>query len=132
MVGDMEGELVAIGNVSLMQEVGIEIGDELSDKLASAAAKGVTIVLVSAGTRLLGWIEARDRIRSTSAMAVKRAKQMGMEVIMLTGDRAEAAQNIADAVAIDQVIAGVKPDEKADHIKRLQSQGKTVAMIGDG
>ena len=132
LVGDMQGELVAIGNVSLMQEVGVEINEELNNKLATVAAKGVTIVLVSCGTRLLGWIEASDRIRSTSAMAVKRAKQMGMEVIMLTGDRAEAARNIADTVAIDQVIAGVKPDEKADHIKRLQSQGKTVAMIGDG
>ncbi|MDE0557216.1 MAG: heavy metal translocating P-type ATPase [Candidatus Poseidoniaceae archaeon] len=132
LLGDMQGELVAIGNVSMMQDVGIEIDDQLSKKLASAATKGVTIVLVSAGTRLLGWIEARDRVRSTSAMAVKKAKQMGMEVIMLTGDRPEAAQSIADIVAIDQVIAGVKPAEKADHIKRLQSQGKTVAMIGDG
>ena len=132
LLGDMQGELVAIGNVSMMQDVGIEIDDQLSKKLAKAATKGVTIVLVSAGTRLLGWIEARDRVRSTSAMAVKKAKQMGMEVIMLTGDRPEAAQSIADIVAIDQVIAGVKPDEKADHIKRLQSQGKTVAMIGDG
>ena len=132
LLGDMQGELVAIGNVSMMQDVGIEIDDQLSKKLASAAAKGVTIVLVSVGTRLLGWIEARDRVRSTSAMAVKKAKQMGMEVIMLTGDRLEAAQSIANTVAIDQVIAGVKPAEKADHIKRLQSQGKTVAMIGDG
>ena len=132
LVGDMQGQLVAIGNVSMMQEVGIEIDEELNKKLATAAAKGVTIVLVSVGTRLLGWIEARDRVRSTSAMAVKKAKQMGMEVIMLTGDRLEAAQSIADIVAIDQVIAGVKPAEKADHIKRLQSQGKTVAMVGDG
>lgn len=132
LLGDMQGELVAIGNVSMMQDVGIEIDEQLSKKLASAAAKGVTIVLVSVGTRLLGWIEARDRVRSTSAMAVKKAKQMGMEVIMLTGDRLEAAQSIANTVAIDQVIAGVKPAEKADHIKQLQSQGKTVAMIGDG
>ena len=132
LVGDMQGQLVAIGNASMMQDVGIKIDQELSKKLATAAAKGVTIVLVSAGTRLLGWIEASDRVRSTSAMAVKKAKQMGMEVIMLTGDRPEAAQSIADIVAIDQVIAGVKPAEKADHIKRLQSQGKTVAMIGDG
>ena len=132
LLGDMQGQLVAIGNVSMMQDVGIKIDQQLSKKLATAAAKGVTIVLVSAGTRLLGWIEASDRVRSTSAMAVKKAKQMGMEVIMLTGDRPEAAQSIADIVAIDQVIAGVKPAEKADHIKRLQSQGKTVAMIGDG
>ena len=132
LVGDMQGQLVAIGNISMMQDVGIKIDQELSKKLATAAAKGVTIVLVSAGTRLLGWIEASDRVRSTSAIAVKKAKQMGMEVIMLTGDRPEAAQSIADIVAIDQVIAGVKPAEKADHIKRLQSQGKTVAMIGDG
>ena len=132
LLGDMQGQLVAIGNVSMMQDVGIKIDEQLSKKLATAAAKGVTIVLVSAGTRLLGWIEASDRVRSTSAMAVKKAKQMGMEVIMLTGDRPEAAQSIADIVAIDQVIAGVKPAEKADHIKRLQSQGKTVAMIGDG
>jgi P-type E1-E2 ATPase len=76
-------------------------------------------------------VEIADRIRETSAAAVKRLKQYGIEVIMLTGDREEVAQSVGDAVGISTIIAGVKPDQKAEHIKRLQEDG-VVAMIGDG
>lgn len=132
MVGDLDGTVVAIGNVELMEDVGVEINEEVLQKMTAAAKKGVTLVLVSIGLKLLGWIEAKDRIRETSKQAVKRAKQMGYDVIMLTGDREEAAQTVAEEVGIETVIAGVKPDEKAHQIAALQAKGRTVAMVGDG
>lgn len=132
MVGDLEGSVVAIGNVELMEDIGVEITEETFEKMAKAAGKGVTIVLVSMGLRLLGWIEAKDRIRETSKLAVQRAKQMGYNVIMLTGDREDAAQTVAKEIGIETVIAGVKPDQKAHQIAELQRQGFTVAMVGDG
>lgn len=132
MVGDLNGAVVAIGNLDLMEEVGIEINEDVRQKMAIAAKKGVTLVLVSMGLRLLGWIEAKDRIRESSKQAVKRAKQMGYDVIMLTGDREESAQTVAEEVGIETVIAGVKPDEKAHQIAAMQAKGMTVAMVGDG
>ena len=132
MVGDLEGSVVAIGNAELMEDIGVEITEETFEKMAKAASKGVTIVLVSMGLRLLGWIEAKDRIRETSKLAVQRAKLMGYNVIMLTGDREDAAQTVAKEIGIETVIAGVKPDQKAHQIAELQRQGFTVAMVGDG
>ena len=88
-------------------------------------------MLVAKGQRMLGWMEFSDRIRETSEAAVKRLKQVGINVVMLTGDREEVARTVADAVGITNVVAGVKPDEKAEHIRRLQDDG-VVAMIGDG
>ena len=132
MVGDLDGAVVAVGNAELMEDVGVEISEEILQKMTAAAKKGVTLVMVSMGLKLLGWIEAKDRVRETSKQAVKRAKQMGFDVIMLTGDREEAAQTVAEEVGIETVIAGVKPDEKAHQIAALQAKGKTVAMVGDG
>ena len=132
MIGDLDGAVVAIGNVELMEDVGVEIDEEILQRISAAASKGVTLVLVSMGLKLLGWIEAKDRIRETSKRAVKQAKQMGYDVIMLTGDRKEAAHTVAEEVGIETVIAGVKPDEKANQIAALQAKGLTVAMVGDG
>ena len=132
MIGTYNESVVAIGNVELMEEVGVEIDEETKGKLALAAAKGVTLVLVAQGLRLLGWIEAKDRVRGSSEKAIKHAKQMGYDVIMLTGDRQEAADTLAEKIGIDTVLAGVKPHEKAHHIMRLQDEGRSVAMVGDG
>ena len=132
MIGRYEESVVAIGNVELMEEVGVEIDEETKGKLALAAAKGVTLVLVGQGLRLLGWIEAKDRVRGSSEKAIKHAKQMGYDVIMLTGDRQEAADTLAEKIGIETVLAGVKPHEKAHHIMRLQDEGRSVAMVGDG
>ena len=132
MIGKYGEAVVAIGNAELMDQVGVEIDQEVEEKLALAATKGVTLVLVSQGTRLLGWIEAKDRVRESSEKAIRHAKQMGYEVIMLTGDRQEAADTLAEKIGIDTVLAGVKPHEKAHHIMRWQEEGRSVAMVGDG
>ncbi len=131
MVGTLEGEAVAVGNLDLMTDLLTNLPEDMDSKVAQRAKRGVTVVLVAKGQRLLGWLEISDRIRETSAAAVKRLKQAGIEVVMLTGDREEVARSVGDAVGITNIVAGVKPDEKAEHIKRLQEHG-VVAMIGDG
>jgi P-type E1-E2 ATPase len=114
-----------------MEELLTDLPEDLDEKVALRARRGTTVVLVAKGKRLLGWLEFSDRIRETSEAAVKRLKQVGIDVVMLTGDREEVARTVADAVGITSVVAGVKPDEKAEHIRRLQENG-VVAMIGDG
>jgi len=131
LVGELEGDAVAIGTIELLAELVADLPEELEERVAERAKRGVTVVLLARGQRVLGWVEIADRIRETSAAAVKRLKQYGIEVIMLTGDREEVAQSVGDAVGISTIIAGVKPDQKAEHIKRLQEDG-VVAMIGDG
>ena len=131
LVGSLDGAAVAVGNLELMEDVLSNLPDDLEEQVAKRARRGTTVVLVAKGQRLLGWMEFSDRIRETSEAAVKRLKQVGINVVMLTGDREEVARTVADAVGITNVIAGVKPDEKAEHIRRLQEEG-VVAMIGDG
>ena len=131
LVGSLDGAAVAVGNLELMKDVLSNLPDDLEEQVAKRARRGTTVVLVAKGQRLLGWMEFSDRIRETSEAAVKRLKQVGINVVMLTGDQEEVARTVADAVGITNVVAGVKPDEKAEHIRRLQEEG-VVAMIGDG
>ena len=114
-----------------MEERLATLPEGLEEKVAQRARRGTTVVLVAKGQRLLGWLEFSDRIRETSEAAVRRLKQAGIRIVMLTGDREEVAQTVADAVGITELVAGVKPDEKAERIRALQ-KGGVVAMIGDG
>jgi len=132
MVGEYSGQVVAAGNLALMVEVGVELDSEMKQRITKSTKKGISIVFVCQGTKLLGWMELSDRIRDSSKIAVKRAKQLGLEVVMLTGDNQVSAESIANQVGIDRVISGVKPNEKAEQIKSLQSSGDKVIMIGDG
>ena len=131
LVGKLDGDAVAVGNIELMEERLNTLPEGLEEKVALRARRGTTVVLVAKGPRLLGWLEFSDRIRETSEAAVRRLKQTGIRIVMLTGDREEVAQTVADAVGITEIVAGVKPDEKAEHIRALQEDG-VVAMIGDG
>ena len=132
MVGEYSGQVVAAGNLALMVEVGVVLDSEMKQRITKSTKKGISIVFVCQGTKLLGWMELSDRIRDSSKIAVKRAKQLGLEVVMLTGDNQVSAESIANQVGIDRVISGVKPNEKAEQIKSLQSSGDKVIMIGDG
>jgi P-type E1-E2 ATPase len=132
MVGEYSGQVVAAGNLALMVEVGVELDSDMKQRITKSTKKGISIVFVCQGAKLLGWMELSDRIRDSSKIAVKRAKQLGLEVVMLTGDNQVSAESIANQVGIESVISGVKPNEKADQIKSLQSSGDKVIMIGDG
>ena len=132
MVGEFDGQIAAAGNQELMSEVGVVFTDELTQRIEKATNKGSSMVFVCIGPRLLGWIEFNDLVRDTSSLAVKRAKQMGIEVVMLTGDNQQSAATVAEKVGITTVIANVKPDDKVGEIKSLQNDGKKVIMVGDG
>ena len=131
LVGRLEDEVVAIGNEPLMEHVGVDL-DSHQEAIHSAAKKGSTLAFVSKGTQLLGWIETTDRLRESTVSAIKFAQQSNLEVIMLTGDRDETAQQIAKECGITTVVANVRPDEKAEYISKLQQDGACVAMVGDG
>lgn len=131
LVGSLDGTAVAVGNLELMTALVSKLPEGLEETVAKRARRGTTVVLVAKGQRLLGWMEFNDRIRETSEAAVRRLQRAGIEVVMLTGDREEVARTVGDSVGISTIVAGVKPDEKAEHVRRLQQSG-TVAMIGDG
>jgi len=131
LVGSLDGTAVAVGNLELMTALVSKLPEGLEETVAKRARRGTTVVLVAKGQRLLGWMEFSDRIRETSEAAVRRLQRAGIEVVMLTGDREEVARTVGDSVGISTIVAGVKPDEKAEHVRRLQQSG-TVAMIGDG
>jgi len=131
LVGELNSAPVAVGSLALMETL-MTVPEGLEERIAQRAKRGVTVVLVANGTRMLGWLELSDRVRETSEAAIKRLKMTGVLPIMLTGDREEVAQTVADTVGIDHVVAGVKPDEKAEHIKRWQQEHGVVAMVGDG
>ncbi len=130
LVGYLDNQEYAIGNQPLMDKKGVIVSnhiEELTDVLSSS-----TVVFVSKGNKLLGWIEMKDKLRETTNLAISKAKELGLEVIMLTGDRSETALTISKEVGISRFEAEVKPDGKAEFVKKLQSEGASVAMIGDG
>jgi len=130
LVGYLENQEYAIGNQPLMEEKDVFVSnhiEELVDVLSTS-----TVVFVSKGNELLGWIEMKDKLRETTNLAISKAKELGLKVIMLTGDRAETALTISKEVGISRFEAEVKPDGKAEFVKKLQTEGASVAMIGDG
>ena len=130
LVGYLGNQEYAIGNQPLMEKKDVFVSnhiEELVDVLSTS-----TVVFVSKGNKLLGWIEMKDKLRKTTNLAISKAKELGLKVIMLTGDRAETALTISKEVGISRFEAEVKPDGKAEFVKKLQTEGASVAMIGDG
>ena len=127
----VEAQEVLIGNESLMRQYQVELGEHISD-LISLSHQGKTAMFVSVDKKLVGITAVADPIKKNSREAIAELQKMGLEVVMLTGDREETAQAIAREAGVDQVIAGVFPDGKADVVKDLQVQGEKVAMVGDG
>ncbi|NQK68613.1 copper-translocating P-type ATPase [Streptococcus suis] len=122
---------ILLGNASLMTESAIEIDQAVAvaEKFASEAK---TPVYLAADGELVAVIAIADQVKPSSKAAIQALHQMGLEVVMLTGDNAKTAQAIADQVGIDRVISQVLPEDKAEQVKRIQESGKQVAMVGDG
>ncbi|MCZ8541838.1 heavy metal translocating P-type ATPase [Psychrobacillus psychrodurans] len=127
----VSGQAVVIGTRKLMQQYGIEIQSVLPtmEKLES---DGKTAMLAAINGQYAGIVAVADTIKDTSREAVHRLQQMGIKVIMMTGDNERTAQAIGKEVGVDAVIAEVLPEGKAEEVKKLQQQGKKVAMVGDG
>ncbi len=127
----LNGEPIDIGKAKLMKDKQIEIKDweAISERLAS---EGKTPMYVAIGGKPAGLIAVADIIKESSLDAIRKIHDMGIETVMITGDHRRTAQAIAKQVGIDSVIAEVLPEEKAEAIKKLQAEGKKVAMVGDG
>ena len=129
--GNVDGKRVLLGNQALLSEQHIEISALESD-IAAQASQGATPVLLAVDGRAVALLAIRDPLRSDSVEALARLHRAGYRLVMLTGDNAITASAVAREAGIDEVIAGVLPDGKAGAIKKLQSEGRKVAMIGDG
>lgn len=127
----VEDKRLLIGNESLMKENNID-SSAFQEQLLELSQKGKTAMFVAIDGQLAGILAVADEMKSSSLKAVQELQSMGLEVIMLTGDREETAKAIAQKAGIQKVIAGVLPDGKATAIKGLQEAGKKLAMVGDG
>lgn len=127
----ISGKHVLVGNRKLMNNYQIDTrGNE--DKLVEFETNGKTAMLIAIDGNYRGTVAVQDTIKETAPQTIKELKDMGIEVVMLTGDNERTAEAIAKQVGIDHVIAQVLPEQKADKVKELQAQGKKVAMVGDG
>ena len=127
----VNGYTVQIGNETLMRANGVEL-DGLAERAQDFALQGKTPMYLVANDTPLGVIAVADTLRDTSREGVSRLRRLGLEVVMLTGDSLQTARAIAEQLKVDQVEAEVLPQDKVAVVQRLQGQGKTVAMVGDG
>jgi P-type Cu2+ transporter len=127
----VDGRKIAVGNKKLMTRTGIDLG-QLGAKLDELSAGGRTSVIGAVDGRVVAVIGLADAVRPTSAAAVAELRDLGVEVVMLTGDNAATAERIAGQLGISIVIADVLPGDKAAKVKELADAGHWVAMVGDG
>ena len=129
--GRVGGRSIAIGNVAMMREAGVDIAD-LSERADAARRKGQTAILVAVDGRAAGLVAVADRIKKTTPKAIAALHDEGLRIVMLTGDNEVTARAVAADLGIDEVIAEVLPADKQAAIRKLQSESRTVAMAGDG
>jgi Cu+-exporting ATPase len=130
--GTVEGRAVVVGRPRLLADWSVAVPDQLASAVSAAQQRGATAVVVAWDGVARGVIAVADTVKDSSADAVRELRSLGLHPILLTGDNEAAAREIAAQVGIDEVIADVLPQGKVDVVKRLQAQGKTVAMVGDG
>ncbi|SAI87640.1 Cu2+-exporting ATPase [Methanoculleus bourgensis] len=128
----VEGEEVLIGNQPFLEENRITIPEEAKNRIAALQDEGKTAVLVAGGGTLRGILAVADTLKATTKAAIADLKQMGLAVTMITGDNERTAHAIAREVGIEDVHAGVLPQDKAREVRALQERGEVVAFVGDG
>jgi len=129
--GRVEGRDVAVGSEALLRELGVDAG-ALAARAEALRAEGQTVFFVALDGRLAGCLGVADPIRESTPEAIAALRAEGLRIVMLSGDARTTAQAVARRLGIDEVIAEVLPDEKAATVARLQAEGRTVAMAGDG
>ncbi|MGW1639837.1 heavy metal translocating P-type ATPase [Streptomyces lavendulae] len=130
--GTVEGHAVLVGRERLLADRSVALPAALAGAKEAAEATGATAVLVAWDGTARGVLSVADAVKETSAEAVTRLRALGLTPVLLTGDNRAVAETVAREVGIDEVIAEVLPQDKVDVIRRLQSEGRTVAMVGDG
>jgi len=132
--GTVDDQELLLGNAALMDAHHVPIADhaDAADVADVMRAEGATVMFLAAGGALIGIIAVADPIKTTSHEAITALHKEGLRVVMLTGDHAATAHAVANRLGIDEVIAGVLPDQKAAKVRALQDAGEVVAMAGDG
>jgi Cu+-exporting ATPase len=131
VTGKVDNRHVALGNVSLLENIGVEV-DELTLKTETLRTQGQTVIQVSIDGQAAGLIGVADPIKSSTAEAIKALQAEGINIVMLTGDSYTTAKAVAEKLSINSFHAEVLPDQKLAIIQQLQTEGKVVAMAGDG
>ncbi len=133
VTGTVDGRSVALGNLKLLETLSVDPGDlSVSVAAESGRAQGQTVMFVAVDGKVAGLIGVADPIKASSPDAIAALHAEGIQLVMLTGDSRTTAQAVADQLGIDRVEAEVLPDQKAEIVRRLQAEGHTVAMAGDG
>ncbi|MFJ2295028.1 heavy metal translocating P-type ATPase [Streptomyces sp. NPDC087894] len=130
--GVVEGHAVLVGREKLLAEWAIGLPEELREAKDLAERNGRTVIAVTWDGEARAVLEVADAVKDTSAEAVRRLRALGLTPVLLTGDNKAVAESVAAEVGIDQVIAEVMPQDKAEVVRKLQAEGRTVAMVGDG
>ena len=125
------GRRLAVGNLRLLERDGVAL-DGLPERAERLAAEGKTVMYVAVDGRPAGLVAAADQLRPRASAAIAGLKELGLEVALISGDNRRTAEAVAGELGIDRVFAEVLPADKADYVKRLQQEGKRVAMVGDG
>lgn len=129
--GLVDGRKVALGNRALMESTGVPLGN-LAERADALRAEGQTVMYVSVDGRVVGLLGVADPIKESTPGALRSLQEEGVHIVMLTGDSKTTAEAVARRLGIVKVMAEVLPDQKANIVKRLQSEGRVVAMAGDG
>ena len=129
--GKVDGLEISLGNLKMMQEDGIEFS-ALKNSVEEMACQGKTPMILTIGKKTAGMIASADTVKPQAKEAVKKLQNMGLDVVMISGDHQQTAQAIANELCIDRVLAEVLPAGKAEEVKKLKQEGRFVAMVGDG
>jgi copper-exporting ATPase len=127
-----QGKSYYFGNERLLNDVGVTISAEIKEKIKAFQQQGKTVSLLADSQNAIGAVAISDKIKDTTTKALQQLQHLGVEIVMLTGDNALTAKSVAEEIGIRQYKAEMLPNQKQEEIARLQAEGKTVAMAGDG
>jgi Cu+-exporting ATPase len=131
VIGKVDGKLVRIGTADFLREQNIPT-DTISDRVLQLQRQGRTVILVAVGDQLAGLLAVSDPIKTSAVDAIRRLHELGLKIVMLTGDNEHTARAVAEQLGIDRFEAGLKPADKLTRVEKLRSAGHIVAMAGDG
>lgn len=132
VIGILEGVSLALGNEKLMEQVKATISPELQTQVKAEQKLGKTVSYLSEGNKAIGFVVISDKIKASSKEAIRKLQEEGLKVIMFTGDNEDTAKSVSEALHLDGYKSQMMPEDKLNEIKRMQADGKKVAMAGDG
>ena len=132
VIGELEGARLALGNKKLMEQIKATISPELHEQVKAAQKLGKTVSYLAEGSAAIGFVVISDKIKASSKEAIQTLQEEGLQVMMFTGDNEDTARAVSETLHLNGYKAQMLPEDKLNEVKRLQSEGKRVAMAGDG